>query len=129
MRGAEAGLTQSVWRSVARQISIGGRYTQRWSESFLRGQPFSFSPEADDGRVRVEAARFHVQWLERGQKDVFSLRYQLSAGLGGTRHAAPVPDARFAASLVQAQWLHVFGPDTGQLLVRGDFQFAGQPLV
>ena len=129
MRGAEAGLTQSLWRSVNRQVSVGGRYTQRWSESFLQGVPFSFSPEADKGRVRVEAARFHVQWLERGTRDVFSLRYQLSAGLGGTEHAAPVPDAYFTASMVQAQWLHVFGPRAGQLFVRGDFQFASEPLV
>ena len=129
MRGAEAGLTHPLWRSVARQITVGGRYTQRWSESFLLGEPFSFSPEADNGRVRVEAARFHVQWLERGARDVLSLRYQLSAGIGGTKNAYPVPDAHFVSSLVQAQWLHVFSPRTGQLFVRGDFQFTGQPLV
>ena len=128
-RGAEAGLTHPLWRSVERQITVGGRYTERWSESFLLGDPFSFSPEADNGRVRVQAARFHVQWLERGARDVLSLRYQLSAGLGGTEHAAPIPDARFVSSMVQAQWLHVFGPKAGQLFVRGDLQFAGQPLV
>ncbi|MBK8957002.1 MAG: ShlB/FhaC/HecB family hemolysin secretion/activation protein [Proteobacteria bacterium] len=131
-RAAELGLTQALWRSGARQFATSLRFTSRQSTSFLRGEPHSFSPGAEHGKLDVKAARFGVSWLERGRADVLSLRYTWSLGLpglGGTEHHDGVPDSRFHASLVQAQWLHTFGPRLGSLALRGDWQDAAEPLL
>lgn len=129
---AELGLTQALWRSSARQVGASLRFTSRQSESFLDGVPTSFSPGAEHGRLDVKAARFGLQWLERRRGDVLSLRYTWSLGLrglGGTEHFDRQPDTRFHSSLLQAQWLHTFGPRAGSVSLRGDWQDAGEPLL
>ena len=133
--GAELGLSQALWRRSGRQVGAFLRFTSRQSESFLRGEPFSFSPGADHGRLNVKAARLGVQWLERTRNDVLSLRYTWSLGLrglGGTAHRQPVPDlpdSSFHTSLLQAQWLHTIGPRAGSVFLRADWQDAGEPLL
>lgn len=131
-RAAELGVTQALWRSSARQIATSVRFTNRQSESFLRGQPFSFSPGAVDGKLDVKALRVGVQWLERRRSDVVSVRYTWSLGLrglGGTEHFDGLPDSSFHSSLLQAQWLHTIGPRAGSVLLRADWQDAGEPLL
>lgn len=131
-QGAELGLSQALWRRSGRQIGASLRFTTRQSESFLRGERFSFSPGADNGRLDVKAARLGLQWLERGRSDVLSVRYTWSLGLrglGGTEHDGGVPDSSFHTSVVQAQWLHTFGPRAGSVFLRGDWQDADSPLL
>ena len=126
---AEIGLTQALYRSAPRQIALSARYTARNSQSFLLGRPYSFSAEAVDGRVDVEALRLALQWTERLPRDVLFLRVGANIGVGGTEHAEPVPDARFVSIQIQAQWLRQFGPRWGQMVARGDLQLASEPLV
>lgn len=131
-RAAELGVSQALWRSSARQVAASLRFTNRQSVSFLRGEPHSFSPGADDGRLDVKAARFGLSWLERRRADVLSVRYTWSLGLrglGGTEHFDGQPDSSFHASLLQAQWLHTFGPRAGSVALRGDWQDAAEPLL
>lgn len=131
-RAAELGVSQALWRTSARQIAASVRFTNRQSESFLRGQPFSFSPGAVDGKLDVKALRVGVQWLERRRSDVVSVRYTWSVGLrglGGTEHFDGLPDSSFHSSLLQAQWLHTIGPRAGSVVLRADWQDAGEPLL
>lgn len=131
-RAAELGLSQILWRSSARQLGASLRFTNRQSTSFLRGEPHSFSPGADDGRLDVKALRMGLQWLERRPADVLSVRYTWSLGLrglGGTEHFDGVPDSSFHTSLLQAQWLHTFGPRAGSVALRADWQDAAEPLL
>ena len=134
-RGAEFGVTQALWRRSGRQVGASMRFTSRQSESFLRGEPHSFSPGADNGRLNVKAARLGLQWVERRRNDVVSLRYTWSLGLrglGGTEHRAPLPDlpdSSFHTTQLQMQWLHTIGPRAGSLFLRADWQHAGEPLL
>lgn len=131
-RSAELGVTQALWRSTARQVGVSARFTSRQSASFLRGEPQSFSPGAENGKLDVKAARLGLQWLERGRSDVLSLRFTYSIGLrglGGTEHFDGLPDTRFHSSLLQAQWLHTIGPRAGSVALRVDWQDAGEPLL
>ena len=134
-RGGELGLTQALWRRSGRQLSAVVRFTSRQSESFLRGEPHSFSLGAVDGRLNVKAMRVGLHWLERTRNDVLSVRYTWSVGLrglGGTTHREPVPDlpdSSFHTSLLQAQWLHTIGPRVGSVALRADWQDAGEPLL
>ena len=130
--GGELGLSQALWRRSGRQVAAFLRFTSRQSESFLRGEPHSFSPGAENGRLNVKAARLGMQWLERARSDVLSLRYTWSLGLrglGGTQNRGGVPDSSFHTSLLQAQWLHTIGPRAGSVALRADWQDAGQPLL
>jgi len=129
---AELGVHQALWRTTARQVGVSVRFTSRQSESFLRGVPFSFSPGADNGRLDVKAARLGLHWLERRRNDVLSLRYTWSIGLrglGGTEHFNGLPDSGFHSGLLQAQWLHTWGPRAGSLSLRADWQDASEPLL
>ena len=134
-RGAELGVTQTLWRTAGRQVGASLRFTSRQSESFLRGEPHTFSPGANNGRLDVKAARLGLSWLERTRSDVISLRYTWSIGLrglGGTEHREPrpdLPDSSFHTSLLQAQWLHTIGPRAGSFFLRVDWQHAGEPLL
>ena len=133
-RGAEFGVTQALWRRAGRQLGASLRFTSRQSESFLRGEPYTFSLGAENGRLDVKAARLGLQWLERTRSDVVSLRYTWSIGLrglGGTEHRErpDLPDSSFHTSLLQAQWLHTIGPRAGSMFLRADRQDAGEPLL
>lgn len=77
--------------SAARDIAISLSVSQRVSRSYLLGQPFSFSPGSVNGRTTTTAARFAVDWLERGRAErrgdlgwTIAARLEASAGLDGT---------------------------------------------
>ena len=125
----ELGLNQPLIRSANRQVALSARFSHRDSQSYLLGKPYSFSAEADDGRVDVDALRLGVQWTEAQPGDVLALRAGVSVGIGGTEHPDDIPDARFTSVQLLGQWLHVFGPRAGQFFARADLQLASEPLV
>lgn len=100
------------WRA-ARSISVGWRLAHRETQTFLLGQPFSFSPGAVDGRSHYTALRLVADWVERGITQVTALSLTLTQGLAGSRvvpaNAADaaallgqVPNTDFRAVLLQA---------------------------
>lgn len=130
--GAELGLSQALWRRAGRVVGMNLRFTSRQSESFLRGEPFSFSPGAENGRLDVKALRLGWSWSERRRQDILSFRQTWSVGLrglGGTEHFDGLPDSSFHTLITQVQWLHTFGPRAGGLFLRADWQDADQPLL
>lgn len=99
------------WRA-ARSISVGWRVAHRETQTFLLGQPFSFSPGAVNGRSDYTALRLVADWVERGISQVTALSLTLTQGVGGTRvtptNAADaaellrrVPNTDFRAVLIQ----------------------------
>lgn len=100
------------WRA-ARSISVGWRIAHRETQTFLLGQPFSFSPGAVNGRSDYTALRLVADWVERGISQVTALSLTLTQGLAGSRvtptNAADaaallrlVPKTDFRAVLLQA---------------------------
>ncbi|MBX9796953.1 hypothetical protein, partial [Sphingomonas sp.] len=100
------------WRA-ARSISVGWRIAHRETQTFLLGQPFSFSPGAVNGRSHYTALRLVADWVERGISQVTALSLTLTQGLAGSRvtPANPadaaallrlVPQTDFRAVLIQA---------------------------
>jgi hemolysin activation/secretion protein len=131
-RIVELGLQQTLYRGLRRTIAAGVSLDGRDSDSFLDGIPFSFSPGAERGRVHVRAARFRLSWLERGERDVFSVQALLSAGLdllNATVHDDTRPDSEFLTGLLATQWLHAFGGPWGQLYSRFQIQKSGDSLL
>jgi hemolysin activation/secretion protein len=94
------------WRA-ARVVSLGFRLLNRRTESFLLGEPFSFSPGSADGVASYNALRLTADWVERNVSQVAALSLTLTQGLGGTSSdipGLPSPEGDFRAALVQASF-------------------------
>ncbi len=125
-------------QTPTQQFDIGVNLSRRESEtsvSFDNTGPFPISPGADErGRTRVSAARFFQQWTRSRAREVLAFRSQFSIGLDAlnstinTNPNSNAPDSRFFAWRGQAQWLRLINDDA-ELLLRGEVQFAANPLL
>lgn len=123
------GLSRPFYRTPEQALTLGLSAEWRRSQTFLLGEPFSFSAGADNGKTNVSALRFYQDWLDRNAERVLALRSTFSVGieaLGATATPTP-PTGRFFAWLGQAQYVRrVFG--TSELLARGSLQLSENPL-
>ena len=129
---AEVGLFHPVYRTLERRLDLGASLTRRTNASFLLGQPFSFSPGLEDGRSVVTALRLSADWVDRGLDQVFAARLTLSRGidaLGATILPGEEPDSRFTTGLAQVQLARRLGSRGDQVLLRADWQDAGESLL
>jgi hemolysin activation/secretion protein len=112
-------------------LALSGEHLQ--SQTFLLGEPFSFSPGADNGEATDTAVRVVAEWLDRTPNQVLALRSRFSLGvaaLGATIHNnADLPDGRFFAWLGQVQWGRRLPVWDIELLVRLDVQLTTEPLL
>lgn len=107
-----------LWRA-ARSLRLGVRIGHRETETFLLGQPFSFSPGSVDGRSQLTVLRLTADFIERGISKVTALSVTLTQGLSGTRSTIPgfvTPDPNFRSYL--AQLSHARRLTTGGLELR-----------
>ncbi len=123
------GLSRPFYRTPERALNLGLSFEWRRSRTFLLGEPFSFSPGADEGRTNVTALRFYQDWLDRTAMRVTALRSTFSFGinaLGATVTSTP-PTGQFFAWLGQGQYVRrLFGAN--ELLLRGSLQLSKDPL-
>lgn len=126
-------LRHPLYRTLRQEfaLALSGEYLE--SQTFLLGEPFSFSAGADNGKTRDTALRLSAEWLDRTPHQVIALRSRLSLGidaLGATIHdSTAIPDGRFLAWLGQVQWGRRLGARDLQLLVRLDIQLTTEPLL
>ena len=114
------------WRA-ARSLSLGVRLGHRETETFLLGQPFSFSPGSVDGRSRLTVMRLTADFVERGISKVTALSLTLTQGLSGTRSAIPgvaSPDPHFRSYLAQLSHARRLTPGGLELRLRLTGQWA-----
>jgi hemolysin activation/secretion protein len=123
------GLRQPVFRTTTAQfdyseliLSAGFSFKQNTSE--LLGEPFSFSPGADNGRTRASVVRLGQELNFRNQDRAMSFRSIFSIGVdafGATEGELGV-DSQFLAWLGQFQYVWRL-PRTEHLLI---FRASGQ---
>jgi hemolysin activation/secretion protein len=120
------------YRTLRQEFALALRGEHLQSQTFLLGEPFSFSPGAENGEATDTAVRVEAEWLDRTPNQVLALRSRFSLGgdvLGATTHAnADLPDGRFFAWLGQVQWGRRLPGGDIQLLVRLDVQLTTEPL-
>ena len=130
-RRYNATLRQPVWQTPNQEFALGLSFERTENETFIRDFPFPLSLGADaDGKTRVSSLRFFQEWLGRSETDVILARSQFSLGIQAfevTVNSEP-PDGNFFNWRGQAQWVHLFAPNT-LLIARGDLQFSDRPLV
>jgi len=126
-------LRQPLYRTLRREFALALSAEHLRSTTFLLGEPFSFSPGAEDGKARDTVVRLTAEWLDRTPQQMLALRSRFSVGidaLGATIHnQADIPDGRFFAWLGQVQWGRQLGVRDLQLFWRLDMQLTTAPLL
>ena len=127
----EIGLSQPLYRTIQKTLSMGLTLSRRESQTFLLDQPFSFTPGARDGRSVVGVMRWSAEWLDRNPERVIAARFTVSYGLNafGSTIDGGLPDSKFVARLGQFQWAKRLGENRGQLLFRTDVQLTNGSLL
>lgn len=95
-----------IIQTPAHTLTLGLSLERRSSQSFLLGQPFSFSAGIPNGTSADDVLRFSQEWNDRDVNKVFTLRSTFAAG---TTNAMPKvnnvgPDKHFVTWLGQTQW-------------------------
>ena len=122
---------QPVYRTLNWEVTLLAALERRKSETFLLGEPFSFSPGVEDGKSVVSIARLVQEVANRTRDQVLAARSTFSIGLdafGSTIHE-DAPDSRYFAWLGQFQWIRRFGERGHQLHFRANAQFTDDSLL
>lgn len=126
-------LRHPLYRTPRQELALAFTGEHLRSETFLLGQPFSFSLGAQDGETVDTALRLSVEWVDRTPRQVFAVQSQFSLGidaLGATINDDPkLPDGRFFKWLGQFQWIRRLGERDIQLLFRLNVQLTTEPLL
>lgn len=127
---ASAGISHPLWQTLSGALTLGLTYEHRTSDTYLLGEPFSFSAGIPDGRSAEHVWRFSQDWLTRGPDQVVALRSTFSSG---STNALPKagengPEQNFLAWLGQFQWARRLA-NQSQLLFRLDAQFTRDALL
>lgn len=125
-------LRHPIFRTLRQEFALALSLERQANETFLLGEPFSFSPGAQNGRSVVSALRLTLEWTDRTQHQVLAARSRLSVGIDAfkaTTNPADLPDSRFIAWLGQVQWARRLTDWGLQAISRLDVQLATEPLL
>jgi hemolysin activation/secretion protein len=126
-----AQLAQPVYRTLNWEATLSAALERRSSDTFLQGEPFSFSPGVVNGKSVVSVARLAQELVHRTRDQVMAARSTFSFGLDAfdsTVHEN-APDSRFVAWLGQFQWVRRFGERGHQLYFRANAQLVDDSLL
>ncbi len=119
-------LRQPLLEKLNDTVALTAGAERKHSETFLLGEPFSFSPGSIEGETDVFAWQMGLEWVHRSQLEVLSVRTTFTlgqtllgatkadprrlsgttSGLGGAGGFDPeIPDSKFFAWLGQVQYL------------------------
>jgi len=122
---------QPVYRTLNQEFALALTGERLSNQTFLLGEPFSFSPGVRDGESIVSAVRFSQEWVHRAPNQVMAANSRFSFGvnaLGATINDATVPDSQFFVWLGQFQFARRLDPWGVQLISRVDCQLANDRL-
>lgn len=123
------GLSHPFIRKPGQTLAGTLTIERRRSNTFLLGEPFSFSAGVQNGESSVSVIRIGQEWTERSTEQVFSVRSTFNVGvdaLDATINQA-APDGRFFSWLGQLQWARRIWD--AQIVWRTDVQAAKDALL
>jgi hemolysin activation/secretion protein len=125
-------IRQPIFHTLSREFALALSAERQENLTSLLGEPFTFSPGAQNGRSAVTALRVALEWTERTQNQVLAARSRFSLGVdafNATINQDDLPDSRFMAWLGQVQWARRLTDWGLQVISRVDVQLAAQPLL
>ncbi len=129
----EIAVTQPFIRSRSIELAVKLSLQTKKSETFILGQPFSFSSGVNQGKSKVTLLKIGLDWVERNQKRVNAFRSIVSLGvdwLDATTNSA-TPDGEFFTWLTQYQGifkLPYLGGDN-EFLIRSTIRLSSDDLL
>lgn len=123
-------IRQPILKTPQEEVALGLLLDLRREQTFLLGQPFSFSIAADNGTTKLTVLRFIQEWVERDPNRVLALRSQFSFGLdlfGASLNNLGI-DGQFFSWQGQFQWVQQVSPGL-LLLARLDTQLTPDALL
>jgi hemolysin activation/secretion protein len=126
-----AGVSHPVIDTLQKTMTLTGSVISHESTSYLFGNPFSFSEGSEDGVSRVIGIQLSQDYVLRKEASSLALRSTVTKGTGWwdatTRPEGP--DGRFMSWLGQGQLAIRLGNEGQQLLVKGTYSAANNPLL
>lgn len=123
-------IRQPVLKTPQEEIALGLLLDLRREQTFLLGQPFSFSIAADNGSTNLTVLRFTQEWIERDPSRVLAVRSQFSFGVDlfdASINNLGI-DGQFFSWQGQFQWVQQLSPSI-LLLGRIDTQLTPDALL
>jgi len=111
---------------------------KRTSQTFLLGNPFSFSAGVKNGKSDISVIRFSQDWLNRSRQHVLAARSTFNLGidaLDSSINEDGSPDSKFFSWLGQFQYIRRLDflknkfLKQSKILFRTDFQWTNQGLL
>jgi hemolysin activation/secretion protein len=123
------GLSRPFYRTPDAALNLGINLEKRDAQSFLLGQPFSFTAGSQDGKTNVTALRVFQDWGERDAEHALALRSTFSFGLNalGATVSNSGPSGTFFSWLGQGQYVRRIYQDW-DLVLRANLQLSDKPL-
>ncbi|NEP58194.1 MAG: ShlB/FhaC/HecB family hemolysin secretion/activation protein [Symploca sp. SIO2G7] len=112
-RTFSVGFRQPIFRSPETEFALSLALDLRRSQTFLLGEPFSFSVGPENGESKVTVLRFAQDWFDRSSPSrILAARSQFSFGLGAFDATLndTGTDGRFFSWLGQFQWVEQLSP-------------------
>ncbi len=135
VRSVDTGLAHTLWETPGERVGLGLQLQWRQQQSWLLGEPFSFTLGSADGRIRERLLRFWQEAQWRSTQQLVALRSSFTLGrsnvqtLAGLPGTDPGPAPKFLFWTGQAQWLRPVGDAGTQLTLRLNAQWARDRLL
>lgn len=106
-------------------------FEKKHNESFLLGEPFSFSAGVEDGESDVSVVRLGLDWIQRSRNQAITLGVAARIGIDAFDATinTDAPDGEFFAWQGQFQYARRIGFSDQQFLVRAFTQIAMDDLL
>lgn len=124
-------LTHPFIKTPNEEFTVGLGLDLRKSETFLEGQPFTFSNSgSENGETKVSVLRFSQQYTKRSLNQVIAARSVFSLGLDAfdATVGRSEPDGQFFSWLGQFQLARRIGTEGTQMIFRTDIQLSEDSL-
>jgi hemolysin activation/secretion protein len=125
-------LRQPVYHTLHHEFAVSLVGERIYNKTFLRGEPFSFSLGARNGKSTVSALRLALEWTERTSTQVLAAQSRFSIGidaLGATNNGGGRADGQFFTWLGQFQWVRRLPWWDIHTIARMDLQLTTDPLL
>lgn len=126
------GFIMPLIESTSNRLELDLGFVREHNKTSLLGEPFSFSPGAEDGETDLSLIRFAQRWQNRARDRAISFGSTFTLGLeilGASENDGNEPDGEFLAWLGQIEVAQRLFSDNDQLVFRGELQLTEDPLL
>jgi hemolysin activation/secretion protein len=123
-------LRQPLTRSPNQEFTLGLGLDISRRQTFLEGEPYSFSVGVEDGKSNATVLRFSQDWVKRDAKSVLAARSQFNLGIDAFDATInnTGTDGKFLIWQGQFQWVEQLSPKV-LLIARVGGQFTADSLL